>query len=217
MASAQGLVTSVATMRKSDGDNPTVTMGRQADMFVSEVHGKWYQAVNAGICYAASTLAAGIVVPFIAINMASKFTLHNPAGSGVNLELIDLTILQTPGTALITGLGMAFQSNVTATGVPGTLTVSTGALGNLKIGAGNNQKAILYSAATLVNAAIANLSPVIWLANNVATTIITQGQTIFEFDGKIIMPPDSTMSLCDSITGTQSAAAATIKWAEWPV
>ena len=216
MPTSQPLVISANGLSYPFGSTPTQSGGRQGDAFVSELHGKWFSTVDAGVCYASSTLAAGIVVPFIAINMASKLTLYNPAGSGVKLELMDLSILQVPGTALITGLGMAFQANVSQTGVPGTLTVSTGALGNLKIGAGNNQKAIHYSAATLVNAAIANLSPVMWLANNVATTIITQGQTIFQFDGSVIMPPDSTMSLCNSITGTQSACAATIRWAEWP-
>ena len=217
MPTQQGLVVSPQSLNRAYGDTPNNTYGRQGDSMVSELHGKYYQGAYAGNVFYASTLAAGIIVPFNAATVASKFTLWNPAGSGVNVELIELTLCQVPGTALITGLGMGFQGPLASTGgVPTSLTLAAGGNITTKIGSGLAPKASLYTAATLTNVAISNLSPIYWLLNNVATTVITQGQTIVPFDGKFLLPPDTLCTLVNSITGTQSACAASICWAEWP-
>lgn len=181
---------------------------------VGHLHGKYFEHASRGNVFVASTLAAGIVVPFIAATVASKFTLVNPSGSGFNIELIDINVLQVPGSSLITGLGVAFQGPLATTGgFPGTLTVSTGTHVSTKVGAGSAPPCIHYSAATHTNVAIANLTPVIWLFNSVATTTITQQYVNYQFDGKFFMPPDTAMLLVNSITGTQSAAAISVTYA----
>lgn len=212
------LRTLVGTQKNADGTNPVVRAGKNGEIIASPLHGKYAEAAARGQVFVASTLAAGIVVPFIAATVASKFTLVNPAASGFNIELIDINVLQVPGTALITGLGMAFQGPLASTGgYPGTLTVSTGSHACTLIGSGAVPPCVHYSAATHTNVAIANLTPVIWLFNNVATTVITQGPTNYQFDGKFIMPPDTACLLVDSITGTQSAAAISLTYAAFPI
>mgnify|MGYP001574829286 CR=1 FL=1 len=191
---------------------------KEGGQVIGHLHGKYYEHASRGNVFVASTLAAGIVVPFIAATVASKFTLLNPAGSGVNIELIDINVCQVPGSALITGLGVAFQGPLTTTGGnPGTLTVSTGQHASTLVGSGVTPPCTFYSAATHTNVAIANLTPVIWLFNNVATTVITQQYTNYQFDGKFIMPPDTAMLLVNNITGTQSAAAISVTYAAYPV
>ena len=185
---------------------------------VGHIHGKYYETASRGNVFVASTLAAGIVVPFIAATMTSKFTLVNPAGSGMNIELIDLNVLQVPGSSLITGMGVAFQGPLSTTGgYPGTLTISTGQHQSTMVYGGQAPPCVHYSSAVLTNVAIANLTPVLWLYNSVATTTITQGPTNYQFDGKFIMPPDSLCCLVNSITGTQSAAAISMTYAAYPV
>lgn len=192
--------------------------GKEGQQIVGHLHGKYYETAARGNVFCASTLAAGIVVPFIAATVASKFTLVNPAGSGVNVELIDINVLQVPGSALITGLGVAFQGPLTTTGgYPGTLTISTGSHQSTLVGNATAPPCIHYSAATHTNVAIANLNPVIWLFNNVATTIITQQYCNYAFDGKFVMPPDTAMCLVNSITGTQSAAAVSVTYAAYTI
>ncbi len=201
------------------GDNVVVKHrgGKEGEGIVSTLHGKYAEAARRGQVFAASTLAAGIVVPFIAATVASKFTLLNPSSSAYDVELIDINVLQVPGSALITGMGVAFQGPLASTGgAPGTLTVSTGSHACTLVGSSQSTPVIHYSAATHTNVAIANLNPVIWLYNNVATTVITQQYVNYQFNGKVWMPPDTAMCLVNSITGTQSAAAVTVTYALWP-
>src|SRR5690242_9132839 len=108
----------------ADGVKSPVRGNKEGALVTSHLHGKYYEAASRGNVFVASTLAAGIVVPFIAATMTSKFTLVNPAASGMVAELIDINVLQVPGSALITGLGVAFQGPLATTGgYPGTLTV----------------------------------------------------------------------------------------------
>lgn len=211
-----GSIRDLTLTANATGDGNPMSQGPSAELLNSNLHGKYYAACRAGRVFAASTLAAGIVVPFIAATVASKFSLLNANGSNKIVELIGLSVLQVPGSSLITGLGMAFQGPLTSTGgAPGTLTVSTGQNACLRVGA-TGPSSTHYSAATLTNVAIANLSPVIWCGpNTVATTTITQGPTWFFFDGMACMPPDTVNALVNSITSTQSAAAISLVYAEW--
>ncbi len=208
----------VGVQKVSDSVVTKARGNKEGAQITQHLHGKYYEQASRGQVFVASTLAAGVVIPFIAATVASKFTLVNPAGSNVNIELIDLNVLQVPGSALITGLGMAFQGPLTTTGgYPGTLTISTGQHASTLIGSGVTPPCVHYSAATHTNVAIANLSPVIWLFNNVATTVITQQYVNYAFDGKVVMPPDTSCLLVNSITGTQSAAAISLSYAAYPV
>lgn len=210
------MISKILTGPQNLGDSVVTAArgGQEGDLIVSQLRGKYAEMALRGNVFCASTLAAGIVVPFIAATLVSKFTLVNPAGSNKLVELIDINVLQVPGSALITGLGVAFQGPLAATGgYPGTLTVSTGAHASTRVGDGRAPPCVHYSAATHTNAAIANLTPVIWLFNNVATTIITQQNVNYQFDGRFLMPPDTAMCLVNSITGTQSAAAISVTYA----
>ena len=218
MAVAQVLSQNLPTTSYSSGTYPPQQGGKLGQGIVGQMNGQYAHASLSGNVFFGSTLAAGIVVPFNAATLVSKFTLHNPAGSGKNVELIDINVLQVPGSALITGLGLGFQGPLANTGgVPTSLTTSAGLTGPAVIGSGTTPKAILYTAATLTNVAIANLAPIMWLFNNVATTVITQQFLNYQFNGKVILPPDTLCTLCNSITGTQSASPVTISWAEWPL
>ena len=215
---SQGIVQTVPTTNNAGGSVPGQMFGPSVEGIVSDLHGKYAHAAKSGNVFFGSTLAAGIIVPFNAATLAAKFTLHNPAGSGKLVELIDINVLQVPGTALITGLGLGFQGPLATTGgIPTALTTTAGLTGPAMIGSGTTPKAAVYTAATLTNVAIANLAPIYWLFNNVATTIITQGPTMFQFDGKVILKPDTLCCLVNSITGTASAAPVTVSWAEWPI
>ena len=209
---------SVPSTSVTDGSYPAQLGGKSGEGIVAELHGKHFTNSVRGNVFLGATLAAGVVVPFNAATLAGTFTLHNPAGSGKNIELIDLNVCQVPGTALITGLGVGFQGPLASTGgAPTSVTHSAGGVKSLKVGSGVAASGLLYTVATLTNVAIANLSPIMWLFNNVATTIITQQYTNYNFDGKVVLPPDTLCTLVNSITGTQSAAAISITWAEFPV
>jgi hypothetical protein len=201
----------------ADAQNASILVGRNGDALVSEVHGKYWNAAFRGNVFLGATLAAGIVVPFVAATLAAKFGLWNPAASNRLVELIDLQLLQVPGTALITGAALGFQGPLATTGgIPTSVTNTAGLNASTRIASGIAPQSTVFTAATLTNVAIANLSPLYGLYNNVATTVITQGPTQTNFDGKFILPPDTLCTLCDTITGTQSAAFVSLTYAEWP-
>src|SRR5262245_24273140 len=69
------------------GSTPPIALGAQADLLHSQVHGKWYHAARLGRLFIGSTAAAGTTIP-VSSATAATFTLYNPAGSGVNVELV---------------------------------------------------------------------------------------------------------------------------------
>jgi len=213
-----GTASSLPASSPLDGTTAPIAVGKQGDIYISQMHGAFYTNTYRQNCFIGSTLVAGIVVPFIAATLASKFSLNNPVSSGKVVEPIDINLLQVPGTANIMGEGIAFQGNCSTTsGVPTLTTATAAGIRCAAIGSPVVPGAGVYTAATLTNVGIANLTPVIWIWNNVATTVITQGPTNYAFDGKIVMPPDCISALVASINATQAAAVVSIAWAEWPV
>ena len=212
---SQNQVGTVPTTNLVVGVYPPTMAGKSGERVQTQLHGKYAHAALSGNVFMGATLAAGIVVPEIAVNMVSTFTLHNPRTSGKIIELIDMNVCQVPSTNIVTGLGLAFQGPLNSN-QPASITHSAGKVGSTLIGSGAVPKGLLYTAATLVNT-VAQLSPVLWLYNNVATTVITQQYTNYAFAGKAVLRPDSLCTLVDSITLSPSAAAISITWAEYPV
>ncbi len=209
-----GQVQNPATMQLPDGFVGNVSLGRQGDLQVSDVHGPYYNVAARGNLFFASSGLAGSVVKLSAATMTSvTFSLLNPVGSGVNVELVDISWQQFgTGTQIIGQLGVAVQTDIAAAGVPTTLTAGT--INNGLLGAGNVSKCSFYTVATMTNSAIGSKFPHYWLFNNPLATTATQAPNLYEFKGKLIMPPGSMLVPVSAITGTLIEAAISLSWAE---
>jgi hypothetical protein len=147
--------------------------------------------------------------------------LWNPAGSGKDVELISFSWQQFgSGTEIVTQLGLAFQSNVSVSGVPGTQTTQgTGGPYNARIVPQTSAGSVcsFWIAATLANPAIGANWQHMWLMNTPLATSVTDQSKIINFNGSVIMPPDTLVSPVAALTGTEIEACMTIMWAEYPV
>lgn len=210
----QGVVAAVVQNPVLNSLSPTgqtpFMAGQSGDLLVSEIHEKWYNASLRGNVFLGSTLIAGTVIPVNAVNVVSTCTLWNPPGSGKNFEPIEYAIGIDSATEVVNGLVTGFQSGLATAG--GTLTARTGA--SLFLGGGLTPQGVFYSAATLVNAAV--LTPLLGMGMNVVATSASTLTGSYKYEGKIVMPPGSLITILSTVAA-MTAAFQSLTWAEWPV
>ena len=191
-------------------------LGRHGEQLSSEIHGKYYTAAARSNIFLGSTVIAGVALPVNAVNVVSKFTLWNPLGSGVNAELIEFGIGIDSATTVVNGIVAGFQFGVgAATTVPGTLTALTTSIALGGVSSGTTPKSTLYSAATLVNAAV--LGPLLPIFGGFGA--VTDGALApdpHKFDGKVVLPPGSLVTFLTTVV-VETATFCGLTWAEWPV
>ena len=200
------------TSQNSDTTSAPMMTGRHGDLLMSDVHGKYFAAASRNNVFFGSTVIAGVALPVNAANVVSKFTLWNALGSGVNVELIEFGMGIDSATTVVNGVVAGFQYGVGgAITDPGTLT----ALATSKSIIGTSPVATLYSAATLVNAAV--LSPLIPIFGGFgAVTNAANAPDPYKFDGKIVLPPGSLVTFLTTVAAA-TAAFYGLSWAEWPI
>ena len=221
MAVIEGLVRAANASNFSASTNNTLSQGRQGEMLTSDVHGPWYHASLAGNVFCAFTLIAGVALPVAAATLNSKFTIHNPTGSGKNVELISFVMGIDSATTVVNGIGVAIQRNLSGTsGIPTTTTTITSAqLG--PAGGLSASSASVYSQATLTNVAIPGVTaatavpiPFYCMFSFGAVTAAVISPAEHEFKGRVILGPDSLGAFCTTVAPA-TAAFCGIVWAEW--
>ena len=209
--SQTGRVTS-PRVKYTDADERNFHLGQQGELLVGGVHGKWYSAAKRGNLFLGNTVIAGVALPVNAATLVSKFTLWNPAGSGIDVELVEFGMGIDSATEVVNGIVLGVQPQVSLSGgAPGTLTQLTTPT-NLGF-TGQTPTARLYSAATLTNAAV--LANLMSLGINFDATAAGQGITLHDFNGKVVLPPDTIATFCTTVAA-QTAAFCSLVWAEWP-
>lgn len=187
---------------------------------VQQMHGKYYEAALRGNLFMAYTAIAGVALPVAAATLNSKFTLHNPASSGKNIELISFSMGIDSATTVVNGIGMAIQRNLgTTSGIP----TSTTSLVSSRLGVSGTAQGVAYSQATLTNVAIPGVTaatavpiPLYPLFSFGAVTAPVIEECTHNFDGRVILEPDSLGAFCTTVAPATAAFCAVI-WAEYPV
>lgn len=188
--------------------------GPFGELLMAELHGKWYSAARAGRLFIDSLAHAGGVIPTNASGLVSTFSIWNPAGSGVVVELARY-ILAIAGTttAVIGNIGLVEQLNVgSAIAVPGTLTAVAPAPA---LRGGSAASAVrFYSALTHVGTPTFLAT----LGLSFGTTGATPGPVtaIHDFDGTLLLMPGTIISTVSNAAQTQ-AMSQTLIHAEWPL
>ncbi len=193
---------------------------KEGGAIIGGLHGKYFEAGMRGQTFITSTVIAGVVIPVAAATLNSKFTLWNPASSGVNVELISCTIGNDSATVVVNCHGLLIQRNLTAgAGIPTTTTATA----NIRLGVGGVAKASGYSQATLTNVAIPGVTaatavPIAFypMFSTGATTWTGATDTTHLFDGKIVLESDSLVAACTTVAAT-TASFISIMWAEYPI
>jgi hypothetical protein len=211
-----------ATTQNSDGSNSTLALGRQGDILVSEVRGKYGLMAHRGYVYWGSTTTAGIALPINTevTGATNTFGLNNPTGSGVMAELIDFDfMIAGAGPATQNTLGLSvYQASVDAitaiTPNPGPITAG----GNPSNFGGPAAQCTCFSLATLANTvAVTGAIPLFTFAvSYLPTATYNTGPFHYDFNGKVIIPPGWGVTLTGSAAWA-SHAIPQLFWAEYKV
>ena len=198
----------------SDGTQAYQLGGKAGEAIVADLHGKWYTPSYRGKTFIGCTLVAGTVIP-VSTATAATFGLYNPAGSGVNLELIDYDMALVSATAVVGLLELAVLTQVGQGGnaLPTSVTQLT-ALANPIGGVGAQvPQGICFSAATVIaSTKLINLGIAFGTTTENAGPIVAH----VEFDGKIILAPGTLIHVTGNAAQT-TAAVQQFKWAEFAV
>lgn len=182
--------------------------GAEGDQIVSELHGKWYYRAKSLQSFIGSTAIAGTIIPVNAASLVSTFSLYNPIGSGVNLELIRYRLgLAGTTTAVIGNVGLAFQTTYAL------VTQNLGGITSTLLGGSTSQKGIIH----VKNKCTGTPSFLETLGLSFGTTGANPGPVAasVEFDGSILVPPGAAVMTVANAAQTQ-AMAQSITWAEIP-
>lgn len=192
MALNQGLV--VNPTKQADGIGSAV-LGRQGDQLASDLHGKWYTAALNGRVFLGSSLIAGVIIP-VNTTTAPTFTLFNPLGSGINVELISLDIGWPAAAASVVGTILGSLSTQTPSSV-----TSGGATISSPVGGGGIAQAKLYTAATIT--AITTHIPLVQVSRLPAETVSASSRRV----ATILAPPRQAAISCGISSGGCSKSA----------
>ncbi len=182
--------TKVGPRYAADGTTLELRSGRSGEGVVADAHGRYQEAASRGNVYFACN-QAGIAIPVGLTTAAKNFTLYNPAGSGKNLVLLEITFAMTvqpsasPGAVMLVG-------NLTATqAAPATKTAET--VRNALLG-GPAGVGLVYNTTTLAATPVAlrNICSIAWVTATVPTTISAVKD---EVAGAIIIPPGIYVSV----------------------
>lgn len=195
------------------GANPALATGKQGEQIVAQAHGRLYTPALAGNVFSLATAVAGVTIPVQATNVASVFTLWNPNTSTKNIELLTFSLGITNATTVVGDVGLYYQSGLTSPG--GTLTAL--AIRNTNLGSSAiSSQCTGYSANTLVNTVGTNMFRLLTLTSFGAVTTTNASPIFYNFDGKVVMPPGSLVTVLGSAAQTQ-AMTIDLSFAEWPV
>ena len=187
-------------------------------LMMQALHEKHYQAAKEGRLFIGSAAAAGTVLPIYSAT-AQKFGIWNPAGSGVNANVlgINMTYVDTTGAAGGYVLGINRNAgSALATGGISAFTADTEVDNALSGKLGGNKVRFAPAAAT-------TLAPALWrhlgLSQNAFTAAGTDQMAFnlgIKFDGDCIVEPNTAVWLCGNIA-TLAKWASTIAWIEEPI
>lgn len=139
-----------------------------------------------GKVFSATTAVSG-VAPGTAIGTTGAFTLQNPAGSGVNLVILEALMGYVSGT-LGAGVVNYLVNDSTKAAASGTAIVPVNAL----IG-GAPASARAYTTSTIVSPTL--LKPFCSLQASLASTAVAPWMVKDRVDGSIIVPPGASVTL----------------------
>lgn len=200
------LIANIPTPSPADNTQAQPLGGKAAETLVAALHGVNYTASYRGRSYIGSALIAGVIIP-VNTTTAPTFTLYNPVGSGVNLELICLDIGWPAAAASVVGTILASLSIQTPTAVTaGGVTLAMPLNG---ANAGTPQGK-LYTAATIT--AITSHVPLLGVTSTADAMIASH----YEFNGRIVLAPGSLITLTSTPAQT-AVALPSIQWNEFPI
>lgn len=205
----EGNVVNPYTTAVPDNTAAALAQGRNGELLVAMAHGKYFTAAARGALF--SYNVTGVTIPKNAATLVSVFSLYNPVGSGRLLELVTFDLGVVSATTVVDTTGLYSQTAVlTAKGTFTTAATPIPALLNSGLaGVGVPYSAFTHSG-TPVRVAI--------LATFGAITTTTNQLAHYDFDGKIVIPPGSIVSVANVAAASNATSCdINMSWLETPL
>ena len=180
--------------------------GHDSELVTADFHGRYYTAAYNGRLYMASS---GSVAPGTALaTTAQALLLFNPAGSGVNLEVVKCSVGLISATAY--GAGYYVYAGVASAIPTGTkLAVSNGLVGNAATGVGQAWTGATPTAPVQLRASGLSLLPF------TGSSVLTPPPLIEELAGEFVVIPGTVFAFTFiGGAGTAPLANHSISWIE---
>lgn len=193
----QGQVGAPTTTSSIASLTPTVIrMGNMGDTIMSELHGRYYEAVYRRSVFSASNQAAVATVA-LGTTANTGLTISNPVGSTVNLVLLKgsyaLSVAAPAAGYLGIETGYNSSTNVTHT--------AAATVYNNFIGVGASGTGLVDTSATHPTAAIGRL--LLCNTSTIATTAYNgSAPQVLDLEGSIILPPGAYAAYYTFATNT---------------
>ena len=204
------------------GALPNLRAGQQADLIVSQLHGKNYETnyrLNLFSFFTNGITQTAGMTTATAPSASPILGLYNPAGSGKNLSLVRMTQAYTSGTPTGPLLWNIFANpqNISAT----PFTSNTNVIGATVSTVSNNAAgsvARIFNNQTLTGQTSTGVAFRTAGGPTSAATVAGQIQTFTEdFQGDLIVVPGSMIGLCTYASGTSAVFSIYLTWEELPV
>lgn len=204
----EGLVANPMTMSTSDGQVGVPTLGKQQDLLMTLLHAKNYVPAYRNARFGANVTA--VTVPVVASGLVSVFTLYNPVGSGIYMEIDEVRIGQVLATTVVDAIGLYYSaSNLAAAGTFTTKgTIQSSKIGSGLVGVGQFYSAYTHSGTPVRVAMLGSVG-----------AVTDAGMTLpfRTFDGGLLIPEGTAVSVAMSTAaGTASGLDVEAWWNEWP-
>lgn len=207
----QGQVGALATSASLPaGQQAIIRQGNMGDTIVSELHGRYYETVyrRAGFLAANPTGVTSTAVTSGTTTAITGISLFNPINSLVNLVLNKVGYMVTVAPAAVMPMFLAVGYNAGATASTTTaLTVR-----NAYVGVGASGYGLAYSVATAPTAP--NFTHAL---GTVFTTLTSNGPTIVDLEGSVILPPGGYAYVTSTVASGASGFFGSIGWEEVPL
>lgn len=189
--------------KQADGTQPLLRAGNQGDLIGSDLHGRYYEQAYRGNLFSVANQAA--VSTSTTLNTTfTGLSIANPAGSGVNLVLLQFYWSQfAASTAAV--ISIAGGTGVAA----GSLTVRNALVGTTA------RTATIASAGATITAPVL-LRPCGSTGSVATTGYGSQPANVIEIGGSLIVPPGNIICTDTSIA-TTTALIFGFLWEEVPI
>jgi len=199
------LALKVGESQNADGAIIDGRSGKQGDLIVSGLHGKFTEQALRGNVYSACNQAAVAITAALATTYTG-FVISNPATSGYNLAVLEAGF--AAAAAMAAG-AVGLMYGTTSSAIAAAITPV-----NRKLG-GKGSVAVVDDGSTLPSTPV--LLQVIGEVGSVATTSYgTVGPHICKLDGSLIIPPGYYVAFYHT-AGHTAAIVCHMVWEEIPV
>lgn len=214
----------------ADGAEAKARQGRQAELVVTELHGRFYEQNFRSLVFSDGMASTSISnATFTTATVGATATpiagVWNPTTSGVNLVILQATLSVSQTALQATGPGaFAWMTSIGNA----ALSLGTNPLNRKTlVQAGSSAKGLAGIALTGLTTNLAtrfasslgggSAIGVAFLATQAGAQTVQAPGNVENFDGGLIVPPGGVLALMASITPVGHSAASGLLWEEVPV